>query len=520
MSAGIVVGAILFVIFLFIIIWASRYVKVGPNEVLVVSGRAKKVIDIDGVARRVGYRQVQGGGTFVWPVIERYDILSLELLTLEPRCENVYTVHGVPISINGVAQVKVKGDDVSIATAAEQILSKGTAEVHRIALETLEGHLRAIVGSMTVEDIYKNRDAFAQRVQDVAAGDMANMGLQIVSFTIKEISDPVGYLDALGKPRIAEVQRDATIAQAEANRDSTIKSAQANQAGQEAKFDAETHIAESKRDYEMKAADYQASVNQRTAESDLAYDLQKHKTNQSVRREEVQVDVVAKEMQIDVQTKEIERKARELEATVERPADAERYRVKTLAEAEQFRLQTEATGQADAQKAVGFADADVRQRQGTAEAEVNKAKGLAQADVTKAQGLAGAEAQKAQGLAGADVIIAQGTSEAEAMQKKADSWQSYNEAAIIQLLLERLPEIAGAISAPLAKTERIVIINNGGDGGAGASKVTRDVTDIIAQVPALVEALTGADLQELAKKLPALAARNGGEKAEGEGKEA
>jgi len=473
-------------------------VKVGPNEVLVVSGRAKKVIDADGVARRVGYRQVQGGGTFVWPVIERYDILSLELLTLEPRCENVYTVHGVPITLNGVAQVKVKGDDISIATAAEQILSKGTSEVHRIALETLEGHLRAIVGAMTVEDIYKNRDAFAQRVQDVAAGDMANMGLLIVSFTIKEIGDPVGYLEALGQPRIAEVQRDATIARAEANRDSTIKSAQANQAGQEATFDAETHIAESKRDYEMKAADYQASVNQRKAESDLAYDLQKHKSNQAVRREEVQVEVIAKEMQIDVQSKEIERKARELEATVARPADAERYRVKTLAEAEQFKLQTEATGRADAAKSEGFASAEIRQKQGFAEA-----------DVKKAQGLAGAEANKAQGLAEADVIKAQGTSEAEAMRKKAESWQEYNEAAIVQILLERLPEIASAISAPLAKMDRIVVINNGGEGGAGASKITRDVTDIIAQVPAVVEALTGMDIGELASKLPSLGKKAG-----------
>jgi flotillin len=480
---AIVVG-ILFVFFMFVLIWSRRYIKVGPNEVLVVSGRQNKMLDSSGVARRIGFRMVQGGGTFVWPVIERFDLLSLELLTLEPRCESVYTSQGVPVTVNGVAQVKVKGDDISIATAAEQFLSKGHDEIHRIALETIEGHLRAIIGMMTVEDIYKNRDAFAQRVQDVAAGDMANMGLSIVSFTIKEISDPVGYMEALGKPRIAEVQRDATIAKAMADRDSTIKSAQANQAAQEAKYLADTKIAESKRDYDIKVAEYQVSVNQRKAESDLSYDLQKHKTNQAVKREEVQVEVVQKEMQIQVQNMEIERRAKELQATVERPADAERYRVRAIAEAEQFRLQAEASGRAEA----------------------IKAEGLARADIEKAQGFAAAEVKRQQGLAEADVIRAQGGSEAEAMQKKADSWQAYNQAAIVQILLEKLPEIVAAAAAPLSKTERIVVISSGGE-GAGTSKVTRDVTDIVAQVPALAEALLGVDLKNIAAKLPGMAER-------------
>jgi flotillin len=477
-----VVGGVLLVIFIFIVIWSGRYVKVGPNEVLVISGRAKKIIDEAGVARRVGFRLVQGGGTFVWPIIERYDILSLELLTLEPHCENVYTVQGVPVTVNGVAQTKVKGDEVSITTASEQFLSKGRQEVYRIALETLEGHLRAILGMMTVEEIYKNRDAFAQRVQDVAAADMANMGLNIVSFTIKEISDPVGYLEALGKPRIAEVQRDAIIAKAEADRDSTVRSAQATQVGEQAKYAANIQVAQARRDYEMKAAEFQASVNQKKADADLAYDLQKFKTSQAVKREEVQVEIVSKEMQTTVQEKEIERKARELQATVERPADAERYRVRTLAEAEQFRLQATAVGRAEASKSEGFAAAEVKKATGFAEADVRQRQGLAQAEVTKATGFA----------------------EAQAMQKKAESWQAYNEAAIIQILLEKLPQIAAAIAEPLSKTEKIVIVNSGGDGGAGASKITKDIADIIAQVPVIVEALSGVDLKELVAKLPGL----------------
>src|SRR5690242_17664525 len=257
------VAAFLFVFFMFIAIWASRYTKVGPNQVLVISGRKHRIADPDGTIRDVGFRIVKGGGVFVWPVYEKVDILSLELLTIDVQQEqDVYTSKGVPVRVDGVAQIKVKGDDVSIATAAEQFLSKTTDEIKGVAMQTLEGHLRAILGTMTVEDIYQNRDAFASKVQEVAAGDMANMGLGIVSFTIKDIRDSQGYLEALGKPRIAQVKRDAQIAQAEADRDAMIKSSQATQAGQEAKFLADTKIAEAQRDYNSNLAQYTATVNQ------------------------------------------------------------------------------------------------------------------------------------------------------------------------------------------------------------------------------------------------------------------
>src|SRR5271154_3843557 len=201
------VGAILFVFFIFVLIWASRYTKTGPNQVLIISGRRHKIVDPDGNVREVGFRVVKGGGTFVIPVKEKVDVLSLELLTIDVQTPEVYTSKGVPVKVDGVAQVKVKGDDISVATAAEQFLSKSTDEIKMVATQTLEGHLRAILGTMTVEDIYQNRDAFASKVQEVAAGDMANMGLAIVSFTIRDIRDDEGYLDALGKPRTAQVKR-------------------------------------------------------------------------------------------------------------------------------------------------------------------------------------------------------------------------------------------------------------------------------------------------------------------------
>ncbi len=476
-----VVGIVL-VIFLGLLVVLSRYTKVGPNQVLVVSGRKHLFRDPDGTVHTRGFRVVKGGGTFVLPVFEKVDILSLELLTIDVQTPEVYTSKGVPVRVDGVAQIKVKGDDVSIATAAEQFLSKGTDEVKSIAMQTLEGHLRAILGTMTVEDIYQNRDAFAAKVQEVAAGDMANMGLTIVSFTIRDIKDGQGYLEALGKPRIAQVKRDAVIAQAEADRDSMIKSAQAAQAGQEAKFLADTKIAEAQRDYQLNIAQYQAAVNQKKAEADLAYDLQKYKTGQLVKAEEVQVNIVEKQKQIELQQQEIQRKQRELEANVQKPADAERYRVETLANATKFQLEAEAAGAAAAAKAKGFAAADV----------------------TKATGLAEADANKARGLAEADIIEAQGKATAEAMRVKADSFKQYNEAAVIQMLVEILPSVAGKISEPLAKTEKIVIVNSGPGPDGGASRLTGDIAKILSQLPPVVEGLTGVDLAKLIGKVPAL----------------
>lgn len=476
------VFSILLVIFIFAGIWASRYTKVGPNEVLVISGRKRHMVDPDGTKRDVGYRIVKGGGVFVWPVFEKVDILRLELMTIDVQTPEVYTSKGVPVKVDGVAQIKVKGDDISIATAAEQFLSKGTDDIKNIAMQTLEGHLRAILGTMTVEEIYQNRDAFASKVQEVAAGDMANMGLGIVSFTIRDIRDTQGYLDALGKPRIAQVKRDAIIAQAEADRDSAIRSAQASQAGQEAKFAADSKIAQAKRDYEINLAEYNASVNQKKAESELAYDLQRFKTGQLVKAEEVQVSIIEKQKQIELQEQEIRRRQRELEATVQKPADAERYKVETLAAATKFQLETEAAGAATAAKAKGFAAADVVKATGAAEADANKARGLAEASVIEAQGLA----------------------TAEAMRKKAESFKQYNEAAVIQMIVEILPQLAGKISEPLAKTEKIVIINSGNGPGGGASKLTGDVTQIISQLPPVLESLTGVKFEKLLEQVPAL----------------
>ena len=414
-----------------------------------------------------------GGRMFVLPIIQMAQMLSLEVMTLPVNTARVYTKEGVSVSVDGIAQVKVGRSENAIRTAAEQFLGKTVTEIAEVALQTLEGQQRAILGTMTVEDIYRDRVTFAEQVRDVAATDMTSMGLEIVSFSIRDIQDEQGYLEALGVRRTAEVKRDAAIGAAEAERDAGIKEAQADQQRQAAKFAADTAIALSERDFQTEKAAYDQEVNARRAEAELAYPLQEAKTRQRIRAEESQVEVVERQKQIEVQEQEVARREKELDATVRRPAAADRYKLETLAEGERARVVAEARAEAEAIKLRGEADASAIVARGQAEAEAIRAQGLA---------------------------------EAEAMTKKADAWKEYGQAAMIQQLFESLPQVASAVAQPLAKTDSIVVISNGSESGAGAgaSKVTQDVSNTIAQLPALVEALTGVDLISTLKNLPGI----------------
>ena len=457
--------------------------KAGPNEALIVSGGGNKpTVKV-------------GGRKFVLPVVQKAQYLSLEIMTLTVNTAKVYTAEGVAVSVDGVAQVKVGRGEEAIRTAAQQFLGKRPNEISDIALQTLEGQQRAILGTMTVEEIYRDRVAFATRVREVAASDMTNMGLEIVSFVVRDIQDEQGYLEALGVRRTEEVKRDAAIGQAEANRDAAIGRAEANrdagireadadQKRQAARFKADTEIAESERDFATEKAAYDKQVNARKAEAELAYALQEAKTKQQIRQEELQIDVVERQKQIQVQEQEITRRERELDATVRRPAEAERDRLETVAEGERRRIRVEA-------------EAERFRLQTIVEGE--KARILAEAE-------AEAESTRLRGQADADAIRARGLAEAEAMTRKADAWKEYGQAAMIQQLFESLPAVATAVAMPLSKTDRITVISTGGGDadGAGASKVTRDVTNVIAQLPSLVESLTGVDLLGTLKNLPGI----------------
>jgi flotillin len=457
---------------------------------------------------------ITGGADMVVPLFHTWNRLSLEVMTLDVTTPEVYTSQGVPVIVDGVAQIKIKKDEASLHSAAERFLGKPPDEIARIALETVQGHLRAILGTLSVEDIYKNRDQFAQKVQEISAGDLANMGLGIDSFTIRDIRDKHGYLEALGKPRIAEVKRDAAIAeavalkeaaiaQADAERETRQRQAEAQRLAKEAEASrdaavAEANAAKTRREAEAGAgahkaaevanflaaeaiAEQQRLANIKKAEAEMAYELQK------------------KTMEIQVQQQEIQRRERELDATIKRAADAKRYEIETLAEAERRRIEMAAAAEksklttvADGERARGIAAADVVKAQGLAEAESQRARGLAEAQVREAQGLAEAEARKAQGIA-----------DATAMEKKAEAWQKYNEAAVMQILAPILPEIARAVAEPLSRIDRITMVNTGNGQDPGMSRITGEVAKVIATMPTVVESLTGVKISELIESMRA-----------------
>ncbi|MDE2868070.1 MAG: SPFH domain-containing protein [Chloroflexota bacterium] len=470
---------------------------VGPNHALIVSGGS------------VQPKLKVGGRMFVLPILQKAQMISLEVMTLQVNTARVYTKEGVSVSVDGVAQVKVGRSQEAIRTAAEQFLGKSATQIAEVALQTLEGQQRAILGTMTVEDIYRDRVAFAEQVRDVAATDMTNMGLEIVSFSIRDIQDEQGYLEALGVRRTAEVKRDAAIGEAQAERDAGIKEASADQQRQAARFEADTAIAASERDFQTQKAAYDQQVNARTAEAELAYSLQEAKTRQQIRGEELQIEVVERQKQIEVQQQEIIRRERELDATVRRPAEAERDQLELIAEGNRRRIRVES-------------EAERYKLETVAEGERSRiiAEAQAGAESIRLRGQADADAIRARGEAEADAIRAQGLAEAQAMNKKAAAWKEYGQAAMIQQLFDSLPDVAGAVAEPLAKTDSIVVISNGGDSnsGAGASKVTQDVSSTIAQLPALVQSLTGVDLISSLKNLPGIvsdeSAQNGAVEAE------
>lgn len=411
---------------------------VGPNEALVVSG---------GCCGSDLKQYIFGGWAWAWWCVSDTQRLSLELMTLQPKCEDVETAEGVALTVTGVAQVKIMTEKELLAVACEQFLGKNVQDVKNVVLQTLEGHLRSILGTLTVEQIYQDRDQFAKLVREVAAPDVGRMGIEILSFTIKDVYDRVEYLSSLGKTQTAAVRRDADIGVAEAERDTGIREAECKKEMLDVKFVADTKIADSKREFEMQKASFTQEVNTKKAEAQLAYELQAAKEQQNIRQEEIEIEVVQRRKQIDVEEKEVLRMDKELIATVRRPAEAEAYRIQQVAEGNKV-------------KQVLLAQAEAEKIRRTGEAEASS-------------------------------IEAVGKAEAQRMKLKAEAYQQYGDAAKMALVLETLPQIAAEVSAPLAKTEEIVILS--GD----SNRVTSEVNRLLAEVPPSVHALTGVDLSKI-----------------------
>jgi flotillin len=434
---------------------ASMFRKVGPNQALIVYGFG-------------GTHIVQGGGRVVWPMVQSARELSLELMSFDvsPQ-QDLYTSQGVAVNVEAVAQIKVRSDPESIRTAAEQFLNKEATQREALIRLVMEGHLRGIVGLLTVEQIVKEPDMVADKVRSTCAEDLNKMGLEVISFTIREVRDQNEYIANMGKPDIARIKREADIAAAEAERDTAIRRAIAERESAIARAQADqertiaetaslTRQAEAQRDLEIKRAEYDTTVKAQRATADKAYDIQSNVMQQQVIAEQVKIERIQREEQIKVQEAEVKRREMELLATVQKAADAERQRILILAEAERQRRALEAEGEAQAIRARGSAEAEVVRQKGDAEAA--------------------------------------------AMHQKADAYAEYTQAAMLDKMLASLPELAQAMSASLSKVDRITIISDGHNGGIG-SQLTGEVGRMVAQLPVVLESITGMSLTDLMKRL-------------------
>lgn len=470
---AIVIGVI---VVLGLAFWA-RYKTVSPDEAMIVTGSflGSKNTMTDDSGRRI--KIVRGGGAFILPIFQKAEFLSLLSLKLDVSTPEVYTEQGVPVLTDAVAIIKIGGSVEDVATAAEQFMGKPTEGLKSEAQEVLEGHLRAILGSMTVEEVYRNRDKFAQEVQSVAAKDLKKMGLQIVSFTIKDVRDKHGYLDALGKPRIAAVKRDAEIAEAEAVRDARVQKAKAEEEGQKAELLRDTNIAEATKEKELKTAAFKKDQDMAKAEADQAYHIQEARSKQSVVEEQMKVELVRKEREIDLEAKEILRREKQYDAEVKKKADADRYAVEQAAEAD---------------KARRIREADALQYRIEAEARAN-------AEQKKLEGFAIAEAERAKGTAEAEVIRLRGLAEAEAKQKLAEAFEKFGEAAVLDIIVKMLPELAAKVAEPIGSIDKLTVVDTGH--GEGAARVSNYVTSLMATAPEMLKSVSGIDVDKLVKGL-------------------
>jgi len=414
----------------------------GPNECIVISG---------GCFGSSGKNMVTGSWAWAWWLVTDVQKMSLEVMTLNPVCDNVETKQGVPLTVTGVAQVKIMKNPELLGVAAEQFLGKKEDEITDTILQTLEGHLRAILGTLTVEEVYKDRDQFANLVREIAAPDVGRMGIEILSFTIKDVYDNVEYLASLGKTQTAVVKRDAEIGVAQANRDAGIREAECEKSAMDIKYSTDTKIEDNSRGFKMQKANFDTEVNTANAEAQMAYELQAAKIQQRIRNEEIQIQVVERRKQIEIEEQEIKRKEKELISTVRLPAEAEAYKVQTVAEG---------------------------MRTKTVEA--------ARADGEKIRLIGGAEAK---------AVEAVGRAEAESMRMKASAYKQYGDAAIMSLVLEALPQIAAEVAAPLAKTDEIVLIG-------GGDRTTDEINKLVGSLPPAIQALTGVDLTGALGKIP------------------
>ena len=472
--------AIIAGIFAPILLYSWRYKKVPPDRAMVVYGRKQ--------VGKKGYQVISGGAKFIVPIIESYELLPLDVRTLDVNVNDIVTDvarSGAKVNIKTVAQIKVSSDPATMDTAAEHLLHKSDSEINEIATKTLEGHVRGVCATLTVELINSDRDAISSQIQTMAAADLKNMGIDIRSFVIRDLEDEHGYLDALGVKKTEEVKRDARIGKANANREATIQEARAAMEGEQANASAEAKVAIYHRDRDIIRQKAEAEVERERANREISFSIQDATRRQELIVEQRIIDIKDKEKQVEVMQQEVRR--REQEQTAEQVVPARAHADAMAAEADGEKRKAIITSEGEKQKLILIAEGEKERLSKVAlgQAEKIRQEGTAEADIIRLKGEAEAYAIRAKGLA-----------QAEAMAKKAQAWEQYGRAAVTELIVEKLPEIVAEAARPLENTEKLIIM-----GSRGPSDLVGSVVDIAAQAPALIKALTGMEISDLTTKV-------------------
>ncbi|MGI5246300.1 flotillin family protein [Dactylosporangium sp. CA-139066] len=478
-------GGVLLVLFLVIFI-VSRIKVAGPNEAFIVTGRkGKSVQGVDGSRSTdlSGQKVVMGASVFVMPIVQKLQVLDLSSRRIHVEITGAVSKQGIRAKLQGVAIVKVGGTEDAIRAAAQRFLNQQQG-IDLFTSEVLAGALRSIVGRLTVEEIIRDRTAFASAVAEEAEHSLTNQGLVLDTFQLQDIIADGSYLADLGRPEAARVLRDAAIAEA-----------QARQAAESERLKSEEAIAEANRNLALKQAGIQAEIDAAKARSAAAGPLAQAERDQAILAE-----------QQKVAERNAELKERQLDTEVRKPADAARYRVEQEAEAAKNAAIANAEAQRQATIAAAQAQAEQARLTGEGErsrraalAEANAIEGAKEGEAEQRRRVAIAEALEREGSAEASAILARGQAEAEAMKLKADAFATYGEAAILDLLVRVMPDVVKAASDPMGNIDKLTVISTD-----GASSLSRSVASNVAQGLQLGTDLTGIDLPKLLSKLNAL----------------
>ncbi len=480
--AGPIAGVVVLVVLLVLLV-TSRYKVAGPNQAFIVTGRKGKAVINPETGELTtdlsGQKVVLGGGVFVVPFIQKLGTMDLSSRRISVQIRGAVSGQGIKLNLDGVAIVKVGGNADQIRLAGQRFLSQ-QADIEPFTQEVLAGALRSIVGGLTVEQIIRDRAAFAQRVADESEASLTGQGLILDAFQIQDVTDDGTYLADLGRPEAARIQQAASIAEANAR-----------QAAEQARIAAEQEIAVAQRQLALKQAEIKAETDAASAQAAAAGPLAQAERDQAILTEQEKVAV-----------RQAALTERQLETQVRKPADAERYKVEQEAEAkrtaeikaaEARKAATIANAEAEAEQARLSGEAEKSRRAALAEAEAIE--GAKRGEAEKARRVAEAEATKAEGDAQAAATLAVGQAEAEAMDKRAEAFAHYNDAAVLQMLIEVLPQIAKEVAAPIGAIDKLTVLSTD---GAGA--VPKQVIDNVTQTLSMLKTTTGIDLESMLHK--------------------